>query len=980
MKLNKRTFPWFASAVLLLGISNHLVAQNEDDEIYELSPFEVDVSGDVGYAAANTLAGSRMNTSLKDTPAPISVYTAQFISDIGVDSLEEVMDYSVNMTPELSDQDGGFGANQLTAFDTRYRVRGLDAGSARNYFETRIDQDVFNVERIDESRGPNSILFGLGLPGGVLNTSTKRPRYLDFTTLDITVGDADRFRTSIDVNRVVIEDKLAVRFNALYNENGDPSRPSDHVYRRDKRYHLAIQWQVTESTTFNVEWEHSDVVDSPTVPFGPQDNSSLWVESGRPAVGEGVGSAQGIGGNYGATRITYIDNSASIVDVRGQAQTLNPVYTRANHFTNENRKINDPANGGTFDVPLFAAISGPWHMRGERDMDMITANIEQRLGENTFFELVFAQYDYKRPTFRLGAENHLYGDPNPTNRDGSPNPYFQELFFEAQIEFDDRSWKDEWLRAMISHEQNFDNWLGRHRIAALWETQDGKFNRNSYINGWTGPGPDSNPTWKGPFNNNAYGGANRIYYRHYVTNPSNINDWRVGNDPARTGEGFTFVTEDGRTVTSDWIQNRSFRDTREIDSLMLATQSYFWDDRIIATLGIREDDFLNLSPNHFNNPTTGWRTENDFANPRTTSLNGERTETYGIVLHATDVISFSANKANNAGLSAFAERDIIGLPGEPGQPVPVPAGESEDYSIMFDLLEGRLFIKGTKYETSAQKESSFISWPTPINVINAINNIYANLADGDPNADPPIAPFITEAVRDAQETSAAVGTTSNSSDGWEISVTANITENWRLTANASYIDSAISDTFTEFTPWWEGPTGKSFFQQFDQDFLFPSPGPFNNKFGGEVTLGEAIAATQAEAELVQGRIGSVSPGQRHHKFNLFTNYSFTEGIFENFSIGGGARYRSGATWIQANPTLGQQEFNGMTIFDLVAGYDTELFGIPVNFQLNIRNLFDKDDFSVVRLDDDINPSGGYNVFKYVHTPGRDIRLRARLRF
>ena len=145
MKLTYRTLPRFAVAALLLTGSSYLMAQDEDDEIYELSPFTVDSTGDVGYAAQNTLAGSRMNTALRDTPTPISVYTAQFISDIGVDSMEEVLEYSVNMTPELSDQDGTFGANQLTAFDARYRVRGLDAGSARKYFENRLDQDVFNV-------------------------------------------------------------------------------------------------------------------------------------------------------------------------------------------------------------------------------------------------------------------------------------------------------------------------------------------------------------------------------------------------------------------------------------------------------------------------------------------------------------------------------------------------------------------------------------------------------------------------------------------------------------------------------------------------------------------------------------------------------------------------------------------------------------------------------------------------------------------
>jgi iron complex outermembrane recepter protein len=135
----KRTLTIFASALFLLPLSYQLSAQDSEEDIYDLSPFEVDVSQDIGYAAQNTLAGSRMNTALKDTPAPISVYTAEFISDIGADMLEEVLDYSVNMTPELSDVDGDFGANQLTAFDARYRVRGLDAGQARNYFETRLD-------------------------------------------------------------------------------------------------------------------------------------------------------------------------------------------------------------------------------------------------------------------------------------------------------------------------------------------------------------------------------------------------------------------------------------------------------------------------------------------------------------------------------------------------------------------------------------------------------------------------------------------------------------------------------------------------------------------------------------------------------------------------------------------------------------------------------------------------------------------------
>src|SRR5690606_28476771 len=66
------------------------------DEIVALTPFEVNTSQDVGYVAQNTLAGSRLNTSLKDTAASLSVLTAEFLSDIGANSVEEAMAWTTN--------------------------------------------------------------------------------------------------------------------------------------------------------------------------------------------------------------------------------------------------------------------------------------------------------------------------------------------------------------------------------------------------------------------------------------------------------------------------------------------------------------------------------------------------------------------------------------------------------------------------------------------------------------------------------------------------------------------------------------------------------------------------------------------------------------------------------------------------------------------------------------------------------------------
>ena len=54
------------------------VATPPKDEAVMLTPFQVTSEKDEGYRAANTLSGTRMNSSLFLTPAPISVLTKEF--------------------------------------------------------------------------------------------------------------------------------------------------------------------------------------------------------------------------------------------------------------------------------------------------------------------------------------------------------------------------------------------------------------------------------------------------------------------------------------------------------------------------------------------------------------------------------------------------------------------------------------------------------------------------------------------------------------------------------------------------------------------------------------------------------------------------------------------------------------------------------------------------------------------------------------
>jgi outer membrane receptor protein involved in Fe transport len=64
-----------------------------------------------------------------------------------------------------------------------------------NYFSRISDVDTFNTERVEFSRGPNAVLFGLGQAGGAFNVATKkadlrRDRY----ATSVRVGDFDALR------------------------------------------------------------------------------------------------------------------------------------------------------------------------------------------------------------------------------------------------------------------------------------------------------------------------------------------------------------------------------------------------------------------------------------------------------------------------------------------------------------------------------------------------------------------------------------------------------------------------------------------------------------------------------------------------------------------------------------------------------------------------------------------------------------------
>ena len=176
-------------------------------------------------------------------------------------------------------------------------------------------------------------------------------------------------------------------------------------------------------------------------------------------------------------------------------------------------------------------------MRGARDIRNMSANLTQKLGENTFFELAWAKYETDRFSHRMGGDVSMQGDPNATLADGSPNPNAGRIFFESQLERDFRYFTDDYTRGTISHEINTDGWMGDHRLAAMVQSRDRiPLRRMSQVMAWNDTDnwglTDSNGnSFGGPFNRSPENGRNRVWVRHYLDDPTDVADYRIGTFP-----------------------------------------------------------------------------------------------------------------------------------------------------------------------------------------------------------------------------------------------------------------------------------------------------------------------------------------------------------------------------------------------------------------------------------------------------------------
>ena len=260
-----------------------------------LSPFTVNSAKDSGYQALSTLAGTRLDTPLKDLGGAISIYTKDFLNDINATSSSDFLLYATGM--DVAGPGGNFSgasndinaaavegsAYRREAQNGSARSRGLSSPTfTRDFFITRTPTDSYNSDRVTVLRGPNAALFGVASPAGVVDTASIRADLRkEINNVSFRYGNNDSTRTTLDFNRVLIKDKLAVRIAGLKADEQYNQRPA---FEKKDRIFGTLTYKPYVSTSLRANFESGVQKANRPFPVISALNSIMkeWYAAGRP--------------------------------------------------------------------------------------------------------------------------------------------------------------------------------------------------------------------------------------------------------------------------------------------------------------------------------------------------------------------------------------------------------------------------------------------------------------------------------------------------------------------------------------------------------------------------------------------------------------------------------------------------------------------------------------------------------------------------
>ncbi|PHX70713.1 MAG: hypothetical protein CK548_08585 [Opitutia bacterium] len=905
---------------------------------------------------------------------------------------------------------------------------GQSAGGANTAFgnfrtNNSIPFDLYNVAAIEISRGPNSNLFGLGAASGTVNvvpTQANPERVTANATLRF--DDWGGHRESLNFNQPIIRGKLALRVAAVQESKGFTRQPTSERIHREFGTILARPFKNTQirltAESYKNDYRRPNSIT-------PRDTTTEWKAQGSPTwdpttqiatFANGTKTAAitndallpfgligGYNGIYSRPGV-YIDNTSiqnfSVQRTNNAVSTGNPTnpftggnstlrYLQSGTTIQRNRDILGPTGlplyliPGTSNKSIYdwSSINIVSPNNGADKAETYSAEIEQVVFNNRshLIAVKAGAFSQKFESNVYGAidnlETVIYVDVNEKSLDGSPNPYFKRPYIQATSPSSVRRPQTIDIQsADIAYQYTPNNlprwlsWIGLQRFGSHAEVD-----RSDNTGYQSAQRVTSDHPWIDPTNRI---GTQGIAQRYFLGD-------NVGQNVDR---GPSFLKNLDGTYPLTWFDNRNgvwvkepvtvstqlnngqgARQRTETRTVNATAQSFFFNDRLVTTVGFRRDRqrsrtgagaFVNRSTGLTDlSNTTIFGPAQGFVSPSGTVINlpgwaeqdGD-TKTYGAVLKTTKWLNLHFNKSDS--FAPQVVRQSVGLGN-----VPNPRGFATEWGGSVSALEGKLNVRINRFQTKELNSRG--------SEVGTLGNRYLDMEgrpDGSNNIQQPsfrffttniargrliaqgianpteaqifplvaslMAPYssdkskneewLTRLMFSGPSQPQTVGTTDVSSKGFEFEATYNPTRNWRLKFTGSQTTAQDDRVSPEIYNWWQARLPVWTTVRSD---IVPGDGkgptwwtslPPNTTQTPETRwIGEQFGPYWAAAT----NAGRPRSQLREYRATGLTNYDFTEGRLKNFNVGGAFRWESKASiGFGAAPAEKTGPYAGTTLF------------------------------------------------------------------
>lgn len=242
----------------ILSLTGNAIAQDSTGggetstqlEAIIIQSAESEQNDDKTVTAKRSRGGTKIDTPLIETPRSVSVITKKELEERAASNVVEAVRYTAGVT------------TASTGFDPRYDVimlrgqvlslNGDYRDGLRQYYVNygNFPTEPYSLERVEVVKGPVSVLYGAGSPGGIINKVSKEPLEQPFHEVGILWGTKDRAQATFDFSGPVREGED----NLFYRLTGLARYGDTNFDIADDRYMLqpSLRWNPDAATSLTL--------------------------------------------------------------------------------------------------------------------------------------------------------------------------------------------------------------------------------------------------------------------------------------------------------------------------------------------------------------------------------------------------------------------------------------------------------------------------------------------------------------------------------------------------------------------------------------------------------------------------------------------------------------------------------------------------------------------------------------------------------